>query len=393
MKDISTILPLYMCLYCTILIYDTINENYLNVGGRMKNYIWVIIFVSIGMIVSIKIGFDFQPFTEPIAYDDEQSGLNEQIVIKFSHVVAENTPKGRAAQKFAQLVEQKTNHKVKVEVFANGILYSDQDEIEALKKGSVQMIAPASSKLSTLFPEWQVLDLPFAFPTYAAVAEAFEGDIGNHLFKLVEKENFKGLAFWNNGFKQVTSNKRPLMHPSDFSGQHFRIMPSAVIEEQFNTLNARTSKLPFNQTYRNLENNNIDGQENTLSNIYSKKFYEVQDYMTISNHGFLGYAVIINKEFWNGLPTDIQQNIAEAINETTVWIDEYATQINQKTLEKIKANSAIQIHELTPTEKKEWIDQLEPVYIKFEPVIGKRLMRDIREIKNKYTIDRLGNGR
>jgi C4-dicarboxylate-binding protein DctP len=359
----------------------------------MKNYIWVLIFVSIGIIVAFMIGFDFQPITDPLAFDDEQDGLDEQIVIKFSHVVAENTPKGLAAQKFAELVHQKTNNKVKVEVFANGILYSDLNEIEALKEGSVQMIAPASSKLSTLFPEWQVLDLPFAFPTYEAVAEAFEGDIGVRLFKLLERESFKGMAFWNNGFKQVTSNQGPLIYPSDFKGQLFRIMPSEVIEAQFDALQARTSKIPFNQTYRHLENHEIDGQENTLSNIYSKKFYEVQQYMTISNHGFLGYAVLMNKDFWNGLPEDIQQRILEAVNETTQWIQEYAVQINQQTLDKIKADSSIQIHHLTPEEKSNWANHLNPIYTQFEPIIGSELMDEVRKIRDTYKVKNVMGGK
>jgi C4-dicarboxylate-binding protein DctP len=350
----------------------------------MKNFLWVTLFILVGLYAAIIIGFNFQNNEEQLAFDDEQAGLNEQIIIKFSHVVAENTPKGLAAQKFAKLVKEKTNNRVKVEVFANGSLYSDIDELEALQNGNVHMIAPATSKLTSLVPEIQVLDLPYAFPTYKAIDKAFKGAIGEQLFSKFKKENIKGMAFWSNGFKQVTSNKRPLISPEDFAGQHFRIMPNEVIEAQFKTLQARTSKIAFNKTYRQLELTHIDGQENTLSNIYSKKFYEVQSYLTISNHGFLSYAVIMNKDFWDSLPSNIQISIQEAMEETTRWNRTYAIIMNEKMYEKINKLGTIEIYELSNEEKEKWSKKFQPVYEQFKPIIGEGIMEELQRIRASY---------
>ncbi len=202
---------------------------------------------------------------EHVVYDDEQKGLQKQIVIYFSHVVAENTPKGLAAQKFAELVKEKTNGRVKVEVFPNGSLYSDEEEIDALLRGDVQMIAPSVSKVTQLLPEWQVIDLPFIFESYDDVERAFTGEVGKRLLAMLEKKEMKGLALWGNGFKQVTSNRRLLIEPSDFSGLKFRVMPSEIIEKQFQLLGAKPIVVPFNHVYESLEKHAFDGQENTIS--------------------------------------------------------------------------------------------------------------------------------
>lgn len=349
-----------------------------------RNLIPTIIFISIGLILVLAVLLGMNHSYKNLAFDDEQNGLNDQIVIKFSHVVAENTPKGLAAQHFANLIHEKTNNRVKVEVFPNGILFSDKEEIEALRQGAIQMIAPATSKLSVLFPEWQLIDLPFAFTSFDAVNDAFEGEIGQELLALVESEGFKGLGFWTNGFKQLTSNKGPIINPNDLNGQYFRIMPSHVLEKQFQLLGVQTKEVGFNKTYENLAQGKLTGQENTLSNIYTKKFYRVQQYMTISNHGFLGYGIIMNGDFWNKLPVEIQDAIKSSLEETTDWIEKNSRNLNEASLVNIKEDSRMQIYYLTNDEKEAWKEKLLPVYHEFESIIGKRLMGELYKLQQKY---------
>lgn len=225
-----------------------------------------------GIATALFIGFHDRSNGEEIVYDDDQEGLQEQIVFKFSHVVAENTPKGLAANKFAELVNEKSGGKMKIEVFPNGSLYSDIEEIEALQNGDVQFIAPSTSKLGMLSPEWGVLDLPYAFTDYDAVKKGLHGTIGTQLFDSLKKNQLKGLAYWTNGFKQITTNQGPVKTPDDLKGQDLRIMQSNVIEDQFKLLGAAPHQESFNSTFQLLENNIVDGEENTISNIYSKNF-------------------------------------------------------------------------------------------------------------------------
>lgn len=346
----------------------------------MKVYLTTCIIILIGFLYSFTYGSTTDSAINPMPLDDEQNGLGEQIVINFSHVVAENTPKGLAAQRFASLVKEKTNGKVKVEVFPNGILYSDGEEVDALLRGDVEMIAPAYSKITNLFPEWQVLDLPFVFRSHEDIEEAFTGDIGTTLLDILQTKNIKGLSLWSNGFKQMTSSKGPLVEPEDFRGQRFRIMPSEAINEQFKMLDALPREMAFNKVYKNLENRMLDGQENTLSNIWSKRFYHVQNYLTVSNHGYLGYAVIMNDEYWSALPKDVQKAILESIEETRKWLLQHSIVMNNQQLENIRNFSSIEIHELTEEEKQLWIKEFEPIYKKFEPVIGEKLMKQVEKL-------------
>ncbi|RUQ31996.1 DctP family TRAP transporter solute-binding subunit [Peribacillus cavernae] len=315
--------------------------------------------------------------------DDEQQGINDQIIIKFSHVVAENTPKGLAAQRFARLVEEYTEHRVKVEVYPNQSLYSDGEEIKALQRNEVQLIAPATSKITELSHKWQLLDLPFIFPNAAALKEALTGEVGVELLKALEEQQIKGLSFWSNNFKQITSNS-PIRHPSDLSGKSFRIMSSKVLEEQFEHFGATTSITGFNDTFKNLEKNRQDSQENTITNINSKKLYQVQKYMTISDHGYLGYAVMVNKPFWDDLPGDIQTDIQKAMDETSNWLWLKSEEMNKQQMQEIKAKSNIKIYTLSESEKREWMEEMTVVYEQFEPSIGKDLMDRMQKIRQKY---------
>lgn len=347
----------------------------------MKSYV-----LLAGMVLLLAAFFGYRSFFpgEEIPYDDDQEGLKDQIVFKFSHVVAENTPKGLAAQRFAELVAEKSDGHIKIEVFPNGSLYSDIEEINALKEGQVHFIAPSTSKLGMLSPKWAVLDLPFAFPSRKAALEGLYGDIGEQLLDSLQGDGIKGLAHWPNGFKQLTTNKGPIQKPEDLKGQSFRIMQSDVISAQFSRLKAKAIQDSFNSTYKLLEEGEVDGEENTVSNIYSKKFYNLQKHMTISNHGYLGYAVMMSGKVWNEQSEETKKILLEAMEETTEWNSRMAFDMNEDLLEKIRQNSSIQIHELTPEEKQEWQAVLDPIYEDFSQDIGKNLVEEIKELRGKY---------
>jgi C4-dicarboxylate-binding protein DctP len=351
----------------------------------MKAFLSVALLLFVGLTVSIWIGFHTKFSEDTLPFDDDQKGIKDQVVIKFSHVVAENTPKGLAAQRFAKLVDAKSDGRIKVEVIPNGGLYSDQEELEALERGDVQMIAPATTKLSTFSPKFQVLDLPYAMPTRESIIEVLNGDIGKTLLQSIEKGNMKGLTFWTNGFKQITTNEGPLLQPSDLNGQTFRIMPSPVLERQFQLLDAKAVGLDFNETYRLLESGELNGEENTISNIYSKKFFDVQSHLTISNHGFLGYAVIMNEDFWNGFTKGQQNILSESLKETTMWNQTHSFEMNEEQLSLIEQQSGIEIYHLTKEEKRKWAAYFEPVYKAFEEEIGTELVEQLKKVRAKHS--------
>lgn len=351
----------------------------------MKAFLSIAFLLFAGLAVSIWIGFHTKFSENSLPFDDDQKGIKEQIVIKFSHVVAENTPKGLAAQRFAKLVDQKSDGRIKVEVIPNGGLYSDQEELEALEYGDVQMIAPATTKLSTFSPKFQVLDLPYAMPTRESIIQVLNGDIGKTLLQSIEKGNMKGLTFWTNGFKQITTNDGPVKQPSDLKGQTLRIMPSPVLEKQFQGVNAKAVGLDFNETYRLLESGELNGEENTISNIYSKKFFDVQSHLTISNHGFLGYTVIMNKDFWKKLSEEQQKIINESLKETTQWNQTRSFDMNEEQLRSIQKQSGIEIYHLTDEEKRKWAEHWEPVWKEFEEEIGTELMRKMKNARKEHS--------
>lgn len=351
----------------------------------MRTYGGYIVLIGIGVLIATYVAFQsfFTSFGFDLPRDEEQVGMEEQIVIKFSHVVAENTPKGLAASRFADLVDEYTDHRVKIEVYPNQSLYSDHQEIEALQENKVQMIAPTTSKITNLSEKWMLLDLPYIFPTDEALQEALNGQVGDELLNHLNTVNIKGLAFWSNNFKQITSNE-PIRHPEDFAGKNFRIMPSPVLESQFQQFGASTSRLEFNDTFKSLEIKNTDSQENTISNIYSKKLYEVQKHLTISNHGYLGYVVMMNESFWEKLPVDIQQQINRAMSDTTSWLWDKSKEMNETQLHDIEKNSNIEIYTLSEKERMEWMEEMTGIYPEFESTIGKELLDKMEVIRDKY---------
>src|SRR5437773_11075485 len=234
------------------------------------------------------------------------------IVIKFSHVVATNTPKGLAAEKFKELAEKYTDGKVKVEVYPYSQLYKYKEELEALQLGAVQMLAPSNSKFGPIgVKQFEVLDLPYILPDLATLRKVTDGPLGARLLKLLDSKGMTGLAYWDNGFKQMSANRK-LVTPADYKGLKFRIQSSKVLEAQFRSLGVIPQVMPLSEVYQALQTGVVDGQENTTSNIYSQKMHEVQKYAIVTNHGYIGYVVVVNKRFWDGLPTDIRAGCQKA---------------------------------------------------------------------------------
>ena len=303
----------------------------------------------------------------------EQVGQDERIVIKFSHVVSEFTPKGLAARRFAELVHERTQGRVEVQVYPNSQLYMDGEETDALINNHVQMIAPATAKMTEYFKELYLLDLPFLFEDYAQVHRFIDSDAGRKLLQSAKGQGMISLAMWDNGFKVMTSN-RPLYTPDDFRGLRFRIMPSRVLDAQFVQLGAEARDIPFSDVFAALEKGWVDAAENTPSNIYSKKFYTVQEHLTISNHGYLGYLVLTNESFWTALPDDIRTILETTLAEVTEWEREIAQEQNERDLQRIINSGQIEIYELSESDKAVWKEALLPVHQLFLPEIGVDLL-------------------
>src|ERR1041384_3047672 len=241
------------------------------------------------------------------------------IVIKFSHVVAPNTPKGKGADKFKELAEKYTNGKVKVEVYPNSTLYKDKEELEALQLGAVQMLAPSNSKFGPIgVKEFEGFGLPYILPARATLRKVTDGPLGPKLLKLLDAKGMTGLAYWDNGFKEMSANRK-LVAPADYKGLKFRIQSSKVLEAQFRSLGSIPQVMAFSEVYQALQTGVVDGQENTWSNIYTQKMHEVQKYITNTNHGYIGYAVVVNKKFWEGLPADVRAGCEKAMKEATEY--------------------------------------------------------------------------
>ncbi|MGK5009481.1 TRAP transporter substrate-binding protein [Janthinobacterium sp. MDB2-8] len=301
------------------------------------------------------------------------------IVIKFSHVVATDTPKGQAAERFKQLAEKATNGKVKVELYPNSQLYKDKEELEALQLGAVQMLAPSLAKFGPLgVKEFEAFDLPYIFPTKTALYNVTEGEIGKSLLKKLEPKGITGLAYWDNGFKVMSANK-PLHNPADFKGLKMRIQSSKVLDAQMRALGANPQVLAFSEVYQALQTGVVDGTENPPSNMYTQKMHEVQKHVTVSNHGYLGYAVIVNKKFWDGLPPDIRTQLEKAMREATTFEKAIAQRDNDQALEAIKKAGKTQIYTLTVQEQAEWRKALAPVQKAMEARIGKDLISAINK--------------
>jgi C4-dicarboxylate-binding protein DctP len=325
---------------------------------RMRVY-WVILF-ALGFTIASTVASGQQP-----------------IVIKFSHVVASDAPKGKAAEYFKRLVEERTKGAVKVEVYHNSVLFKDGEEVEALQLGSVQMLAPTPGKFGPMgVREFEVLDFPFLFDNIDEEHKVTQGPIGRRMLKMLESKGIVGLAFWDNGFKEMTSNK-PIRKPEDFKGQKIRIQSSKVIDAQMRALGAIPQVMGFGEVYQALQTGVVDGQENPTSNVFQSKLYEVQKYLTMSDHGYHGYAVIANKKFWDGLPPNVRATLEGAMKETTDYFNRIAKQENDDALEGIRRAGRTEIVMLSPDERKSWKKALMKVHTEMGEKVGKDLLKSI----------------
>jgi C4-dicarboxylate-binding protein DctP len=312
------------------------------------------------------------------------SAVAAPIKIRFSHVVSPNTPKGQAADMFARLANERLKGKVEVQVFPNSQLYTDKKVLDALSTGSVEMAAPSSAKFTSWVPQLQLFDLPFLFKNSKVLYETMDGKVGKKMFNLLKKKNMLGLAMWDNGFKQIGNNVREIRKPSDAAGLKYRIMSSKVLEAQFKAIGGNPLVMPFSEVYSALEQGVIDGQENTWSNMYSKKFYEVQKYITATDHGYLGYMVVTNAQFWNHLPKDVRTELEAILKEVTAWIRENALKINMEQKAKIIAAGTTKVTELTEAEKDEFRKAFKPVHDQFRSVIGGDLIDEVYRLNALY---------
>lgn len=301
----------------------------------------------------------------------------DPIIIKFSHVVAVDTPKGQAAERFKKLAEERTKGRVKVEVYPNSQLYKDKEEMEALQLGAVQMLAPSMAKFGPLGArEFEVFDLPFIFDSYTELHKVTQGPIGQSLLKKLDNKGIVGLAFWDNGFKVMSANK-PLRTPADFRGLKMRIQSSKVLDSQMRALGASPQVMAFSEVYQALQTGVVDGTENPPSNFYTQKMHEVQKYVTVSNHGYLGYAVVVNKKFWDELPADIRKILEGALQDATKVANDLAKKDNEEALETVRKSGKSQVIQLTAEERKEWKKVLIKVHQEHADKIGKDLIQSI----------------
>ncbi len=296
------------------------------------------------------------------------------IVIKFSHVVADDTPKGKGSLKFKELAEKYTGGKVKVEVYPNSQLYKDKEEIEALQLGAVQMLAPSTSKFAPLgAKEFEGLDLPFLFADTAAFSKAVKGEVGKFLMSKLEPRGIVGLAFWDNGFHMVSANS-PLLKPADFEGLKVRISGSKIADMYFRKMGAQPQIMAFSEVYQALQTGVVDGCENTPSNYFTQKFYEVQKHITDSRHAHLQYAVIVNSKFWGGLPADIRAQLSKAMDEATDYTNEIAGKENEDALKDMKASGKTTFHVLTADQRAAWKTAMTSIYKQAEGRVGKEII-------------------
>ena len=319
----------------------------------------------------MKVGFLLAAVAAAMLSLTGVASAQQPIVIKFSHVVAIDTPKGKGADYFKKLAEERTKGRVKVEVYPNSSLFKDGEEMEALQLGSVQMLAPSLAKFGPLgVREFEVFDLPYLFDNYDELHKVTRGPVGASLLKKLEPKGIIGLAYWDNGFKDMSANK-PLRKPEDFRGLKMRIQSSKVLDSQMRALGASPQVMAFSEVYQALQTGVVDGTENPPSNLYTQKMHEVQKYLTMTDHGVIEYAVIVNKKFWDGLPADVRTTLDGAMKDATKYANDIAKKENEDALAAVKASGKTEIITLTPAEKEAWKKAALVVHRENESRVGK----------------------
>lgn len=340
----------------------------------------LVLMLSIALVVGC--GGNDAPAPSESEDGDGEVVQEEQYVLQFAHVVRPTIAKGRAADYFAELVEERSNGRIKVEVFPDSQLGTDAEITDQMQIGTIQMNAPFTGVLPSYVPQFQLFDLPFLFPDKKVAYDAMHGPVGDILNQHLLDVGLRSLGYWDGGFKHFTNSIRPIETPKDIEGLAFRVSQSPLLISQFKALGAGGISIAFAELYTALQNGTVDGQENTLDNIYSRGFYEVQDYLTISKHGYLGYVVLISEDFYQSLPADLQQIIEEVVAEVTEWQWELAASEENEYLENLR-NSGIHITELTPEQEQAFIEATAIVYDEFEENVpgGKELLEAIREVR------------
>lgn len=294
---------------------------------------------------------------------------SQEMVLKFSHVVApKGQPKGEAAQLFADRVNERLAGRVKVEVYPNSQLYDDDKVLEAMLLGDVHFAAPSLSKFERFTLKYRVFDLPFLFEDVDAVLRFMQSEKGRELLHAMDDKGLLGLAYWMNGMKQMSAN-RPLLEPEDAKGLKFRIQQSDVLAAQFEALGAVPQKMAFSEVYGALQQGVVDGQENTYSNIYTQRFYEVQDGITETNHGVIAYLVVTNAEWWKSLPEDIRSVLQACMDEATEYCNTKAKELDEEAKRKM-IEAGVVIRTLTPEQRAKWVAAMKPVWDRFKDDIG-----------------------
>ncbi|MFP3918797.1 DctP family TRAP transporter solute-binding subunit [Lysinibacillus telephonicus] len=345
----------------------------------MKKWLLLTIISALALVLSACGGGE----SEGEAQSSEEYTAENPFIIKFSHVTAIESVKGQAADKFAQLVDEKTEGKVKVEVYPSSQLYGDNDELDALASGNVHMIAPSVTKMVKIDPRWQYVDMPYLFESDEHVQAFFDSEIAQSLMNsdALAANDIKGLAFWPNGFKHFSNNKHPLVTVDDYKGLKFRAQAGQVLEAQFETLGAGSATIAFGETYAALQQGTVDGAENPYNNFDTMKFYEVQPYLSTTQHGRVDYAIFVNKSFWESIPADLLAPVEEALAEATTFAQELAAEENAKSLENIKASGVVEVYEMTQQERDALKEALQPVYEEFEETITPELIEGINALK------------
>lgn len=307
----------------------------------------------------------------------DREAVSPPIVIKFSHVAAPQAHKSKGAERFKALAEAYTGGRVRIELYPNSQLYKDKEELEALQLGAVEMLAPSLSKFGPLgIKAFEVFDMPYLFRDTTDLAKVTEGPIGKEILQLLEPKGIVGLGYWNNGFKILSANT-PLKKPDDLLGLKVRIQSSRVIEEQMTALGALPQVLAFSEAYQALSSGVVDGTENPPANFYNQKMFEVQRHATVTNHGFLGYAVIVNRDFWRALPADIRNGLERAVRDATPYANEEAAKENEAAMTAMRKTGKTAFHEPTDVERGAWEAALKPVRARMADRVGPDLLRRI----------------
>lgn len=303
--------------------------------------------------------------------------------VKFAHVVSANTPKGQAADFFAKRVDELSQGKIKVEVFPSAQLVDDDKVFQELSRNNVQMAAPSFSKFTPIAKEFNIWDIPFLFRDTEHLHKVMDGEVGQILKDIISKRGIVALDYWDAGFKQFSTNKKPIIIPEDAKGQKMRIMSSKVLEEQTKALGAIPQVLPFSEVYSALSTGVVDAAENPLSNLYNSKFYEVQSSITLSNHGYLGYLVVVSDGFWKQLPDDLKEIFKQALHEATEFERTQSAKEEKVLLDKLKKDDATktEIIELTDEQVAQWKEKMQAIYPKFYELVGQDLIEKILQVQ------------